>query len=1255
MLQLLLHNLQSNKQRIKRVHFIVPQFTPFLPHYSLFSSVPVHPSRRSSPSAIKPTNIHPIPINFRGIAKDVMPDCSYLFDCSSGETLAISSLKYFIFRLYCISPETVRRFWRVHPLKPQDVLEILLGFQCVSNNFWLEAEKIESLWGIFRRASQQSKGFVHLSQSYKIMASMLIRAGMFEDVECLLSMATSQEVLFDNHEIFSNLIQGYVGERHLEKAVASYDRMRILGLVPSLSCYELLLKFLVQLNVTQLAPQIFADAITLGMGRTVAQGHIYGSVVRLLCADGKVQDARNLVKKVLTLGIKPSNLVLNAMVTAYCEKRDYDDILSFFVEVRCIPSVHVANKIIHSLCTYLGSQCANSFRLRLEELGFSSNEITLGILIGWSCREGKIKDAFIYFNEILSRRLKPQVYSYDALLSGLFKQGMWKHSQEILYEMKESTDGLQLSTLMVLLAGLCKARQFEEVKAVVFEMADCGFIQPTPLEDPLSKVFTLLGLCPTAVKIRRDSELGYSEAEFYDNLGNGLYLDTDLEKYEAAMTKVLDDAMLPDFKSQILKSIQSKSIKETVIMVGNMVNWGQELCLPLFSTLAKGFCEGCANLKTVIHLFEENPKFNYHQLDHETLNTLAQTFGKKGLVQRARIIVNGMLLRRQNVENRTHTILLIGLCNKGDGRALANYWHVAQKYNWFPDIKDGKTLLHCLCRHGFHGKALELFEAMLVHHPHKDFGCFNELLEQLCAFGFTNTAHVLLKTLADRGYNPDHMSYDLLVCSFCKEKKFSKALLICETMLAKNFTLPLEASVLLIQWLCRNGNIGKAVFLKDSFSREQPSALLYVHRALIHGLCQSGAVGKASSLYKELHMHGLSHDKEVYNSLAQGYAKAKNFKKIGELLGVMTRRDMDLTAASYRNLLSLMFAESKLCLALSLKKLVISQNNLPPTLIYNILIFRMFSADKVSFLNTILHEIQSKGLPLEEVSNNFLIQGFSQCKDVTSSLQYLKDMMQKGLRPNNRSLREVIKCLCCNGELEKAFNLSEEMELRGWKLGSVIQNALVEGLLARGKLSEAVQLMDRVELKDLIPGNINYDVLIKRFCQHGEVDKAVDLLNIMLKKGNNSPPDSSSYDYIIQCFCSHDLLDQALDFHAEMLCRSHTANKNTWSALVQCLCRGRRVAEAETLLDTMVQMGETPSREMYSAVINGYRFENNSIKASQVLHRIQQDGYEPDFNTHWALICNLSSSSGKNKSEGFLSRFLSDVGFSRNNPNAKKG
>ncbi|VFQ90374.1 unnamed protein product [Cuscuta campestris] len=409
------------------------------------------------------------------------------------------------------------------------------------------------------------------------------------------------------------------------------------------------------------------------MGRTVPQGHIYGSVVRLLCADGKVQDARNLVKKGLTLGIKPSNLVLNAMVTAYCEKRDYDDILSFFVEVRCIPGVHVANKIIHSLCTYLGSQCANSFRLRLEELGFCSNEITLGILIGWSCREGKIKDAFIYFNEILSRRLKPQGYSYDALLSGLFKQGMWKHSQEILYEMKETTDGLQLSTFMVLLAGLCKARQFEEVKAVVFEMADCGFIQTKPLEDPLSKVFTVLGLCPTAVKIRRDSELGYSEAEFYDNLGNGLYLDTDLEKYEAAMTKVLDDAMLPDFKSQILKSIQSKSIKETVITVGNMVNWGQELCLPMFSTLVKdrGY----------------NP-------DRMSYDLLVCSFCKEKKFSKALLICETMLAKNFTLPLEASVLLIQWLCRNGNiGKAASQVLHRMQQDGYEPDFNTHWALI----------------------------------------------------------------------------------------------------------------------------------------------------------------------------------------------------------------------------------------------------------------------------------------------------------------------------------------------------------------------------------------------------------------------------------------------------------------------------------------------------------------------------------------------------------------------------------
>ncbi|CAH9109455.1 unnamed protein product [Cuscuta epithymum] len=724
MLQLLFNLQQSRKQHIKRVHFLLPHFSSFLPYNCPLSSFTVHASQQSCASAAKPTINEATSINFHGIAKHVISICSPLRDSSKGETSVNSYLKECLLSLSCISPETVRKFWRVPVLQPQDVLQILLGFQCGGDNFQLEAKKVESLWGIFRRAGEQSKGFGHLPQSYKIMASLLVRVQLFEEVECLLSVAGTRGILLDDHEIFSNLIQGYVGELQLKKAVSNYDRMRILGLSPSSLCYQHLLEFLVQLNVTHLAPQIFADAIELGLGKIVAEGSIYGGVVRMLCLEGKVQDARILVKKVLALGFKPTDIVLSSMVNAYCEKKDYDDILSFFVEARCIPDLHVGNKIMHSLCTCYGSDFANSFRLKLEGLGFCSNEITFGILIGWSCREGKMKDAFIYFSEILSRNLKPQIYSYDALLSGFFKKGMWKHSQEIIYEMKDRAEVLHLSTFLVLLAGYCKARLFHEVKATVSQMADCGFIQPISLEDPLSKAFTLLGLAPSDVKIRRDSEFGYSKAEFFDNLGNGLFLDTDIGKYETTMTEVLDNAMLPDFKSQILKSIGSnKDIKEAIVTVYRMGKWGQMVSLPLFTTLVKGICECRGSMKTVVHWSEENPIFNYHQLDHETLNTLAQAFGKKGFMRRARIIVKGLMMRHQSVENKTHTVLLIGLCKKGDRRALANYWQLAQRYNWYPGLKDGKTLLSCLCRQGFLDKALELFEVMLVHYPHKeDFG-----------------------------------------------------------------------------------------------------------------------------------------------------------------------------------------------------------------------------------------------------------------------------------------------------------------------------------------------------------------------------------------------------------------------------------------------------------------------------------------------------------------------------------------------------
>ncbi|KAL8529501.1 hypothetical protein ACS0TY_006798 [Phlomoides rotata] len=1185
--------------------------------------------------------------NFSGIVKSVISKCSHIWDANEGEKFTSLSLKDYILRLSNINPGIVRRFWRVSKLKPEDVLEILLGFESKGGKCDIEAKKVEYLWEIFKFASEQTRELWHLPQSCKLMASMLVRVGLFRELDYFLSWRESRELLLDYQEVFSILIEGYVGEFELERAVSVYERMRRLNLVPSMSSYHALLRYLVEINGTELMHQVYVDMIGMGMKGSVDEMSIHENVIRVLCLDGKMKEARALVKKVMHFGIRPSNLVINAVVCGYCAKKDYDDLLSFFVEVETTPDVLLGNKILFSLCKNFGVEQASMLLQKLEELGFCPDETSLGILIGSSCSEGKLKNAFFYISDIMSEGLKPHVYSYHALLGGMFKEGMWMHTRDILVEMKDMGVTPNFSTYRVLMAGFCKARQFDEMKAIVREMADHNLVQLSPFEDPLTKGFTLLGLSPLTVKIRRDNDKGLSKTEFFDKLGNGLYLDTDLDEYEKRIIQVLDDAMMPNFNSYMIEKLHSRDIKDSLIMVDEMKRWGQEMSLTALSSLFSCLSRAPFGIEIINHHFEVMTISTY-QLDQKTLNMLVQTFSRKGFSFRARTMFDGMVRRGYAIDHDTYTALLFNVCKKGDLRSLHYYVKLARRSNWSPELKGGKALLGYLCKNKWHNEALELFETMHFLSSSDILSTYHSLLKALCCQGFTTTACALLDEFSNQAVFSDHIAYSHVFNGFCLEKRFLEAVKIFETMVSMRLSPPKEASIWLISQLCRI-NYEKTVELKNICLKDQ----LPVHCAYINGLCKARRIGEATSLFKEGLLKGLVPDADVFNTLIEGYCGENNLKKVLEFLGIMIRKNLSISSSSYSNMVRLACTRGKFSVALSLNELMLLVTVVPELVLYNILIFHVSSMQNSSLLNAV---IDKKGLQFDDVTYNFAIRGFLLCGDVSCSLNYMKTMIRQDHRPSNRSLRGVITCLCQNGEVGPTLDLSREMEQRGWVHGSVIQSSIVQALLSKGNLYEAVQFLDRIALKELIPDNIKYDTLIKQFYHHHRLDKAVDLLNIMLSRG--SSPESSSYDYVIQGFCDRRKLDIALDFHTEMLYRDLKPSMITWDTLIRRLSECSRLEEAENLLKSMIMLGETPSREAFNCVIDKYRLEKNVGKTSELLKEMQQKGYEPNFDTHWSLISNLSNSSKKDGSNGkssFLSSLLSGFGFADKTKNSKIG
>lgn len=1128
-------------------------------------------------------------------------------------------------------------------LKPQDFLEILLGFEAESRKIGLEAEKVESLFKLFSWAGSQSRDFNHLPQSYKIMVSLLIRAGLFREADSLLKIMEMHWPLLGGNEFYCEIIEKYIDACELERSIVLYDRLKDVGLVLSKWCYQALLDLLVRREKTQLAWRVYMDMLEAGYGSTEENSSLE-FIIGNLCRDGKIQEARNLLKEVTEFGVRASHIILDKIADGYCDKRDFEDLMNFLNEHKSSPSAHVCNKIISSRCWNTGTEDALSFLQKLEAIGFIPDEITFGILVCSSCQEGKLKNASIYLSDLLSRNLKPTVYIYNAFISAMFKGGMGKHVMDVFHDMIEVGITPDASTFRVILAGYCKERKFNEVRLMIGEMVKYGQVSVSPLEDALSKAFMFLDIEHLGVKVKRDTGAGISRAEFYDVLGNGLYLETDLDEYEKAITRILDDSIIPCFDLVIAKECRIGDIEAALRTKSELVQWGQKLSLSSYSELLKGLCSSKSYVIEAIHLFEEMEEWS-NRLDQACMNLLIQTISKKGMIHKARMILDKMLQRELHVENMTYTAMILGFFKEENMTELQECWEVAQKSKWVPEPQDWKPLLSCLCKRGMLKKALELFKSMMDNYPHLISDICNTFIKKLCLTGFSSIGCGLVEESLGRGLVLDHVAYDHLITGFCEEKRFNEAFRILDIMLEKNMTLHVNMCKILIPHLCQSDLMEKAMVLKKITLPRQSSDSVNVQNTLVNGLCKIRKVYEATVELQQMLLRGIDIWENTFELMLREHCRGNNFSLARELLCVMVRRNVSISISVYRTLVRMMCMQCQMHDALRLKDVMLRDTNYPQLVIYNILIFYLFRIGNSSSVEQILDEMHEKHLIFDEVTYNFLIYGYYQSKHPSKSVETLNTMIYTNLSPSNRSFRLVIDYLCGNGGLEKVLELSRLMECRGWMHGSVVQNTLVLGLLSSDRLRKAEHFLSRMQEKGLSPNNISYDVLIKRFCGRGRLKMAVELLNVMLQKGNL--PCDISYNMVISGFCIHKEFEQALDFHAEMLHKSLVPSVESCNSLVCGLCVEGKTHEAEKLLGIMLQLGQTPTRDMYQSLVDRYYLDNNVHKVSELLRQMQGNGYVPDFKTHWSLISNLSNTDGKNKSnsKNFLSQLLSHSGF----------
>ncbi|GJR48341.1 pentatricopeptide repeat-containing protein [Tanacetum coccineum] len=1022
-------------------------------------------------------------ISSTGLTNSILAKCPNIITKKTQPSNTNASIQQLLLNISNLNPKITRKLWRNNEIKPQDFHELLLGFESCNENLLLDGKNIESLFAIFKRV-----GVKHVDGSFRIMVGLLVRVGLFKDAEWVLLEMDKEGVLLDDDGIYGKMIEWYVGVDELGKCVELYDKMRGLDLVPSASCYGSLVEYLVCKGECELVLRVYDDMVRY----CVVEKGVYEKVIRVLCRTGKVQESRNLIKRTFVCGLKPTSLVLDAIASGYCEKKDYDDLLSLFSEMDSVPDVAVGNKIIQSMCQNLGVEEAFEFMKKLERLRFTPDATTFGILIGWSCKEGNLKDAFCYLGDVLSRGLKPHKNSYNAIISAVFKQGMWNHAKDIVLEMEDEGVTVDMSTYRVLLAGYCKSRQFDEVKMTIEKMVNKSLIELSPLQDPIAKAFLLLGIDPLAVRVRRDNDVAFSRTEFYDSMGNGLYLEGNVVDFDQTMVNVLDDSMIPDYNRLIVNESGLATIAE-------LVHWGQEVYLSTFSALVKKLHVSNSGFKTITTLLEHMPHF-HNELDEETLNLLVQAHVKRGFVDKAKKVYNEMIKKNLKIKNKTYSAIATGVCKKGNSKDLHECWDLVQNKNWLPTQSDYRILMYALCQNDMVMEVLSLFERAIVDYPHESLEIFYGFLEKLCGIGLTKVARVLLEEFLERGYDLDQVAYSHILHGLCEEKRFSEAFVMSKTMLAKNIAPDFDIYNVLLHGYCMAKDLIKVKEVLGAILKKNITISISSYSKLVSLMCNGGRSQFALSIKDHMVKQNSSHI-IMYNMLIFHLFASRNNLLVDMLLCEIQEKGLEFNDVTYNFLVHGFSQCVPVSRTLGYLTEMMSRERKPSNRSLRAVIRSLLNAGEFNKVLKLSQQMQTRGWVHCSTFQNEVVMGFLKTGKLQEAINFLDKMAIKDLVPDNINYDIIIKQMCCNGRKDKAFDLLDTMLKKGNIPDSTSYDCLVQDLCVSHRLEEALDLYTEMLIRKLKPDIKTYEIATQKLCESGRTSEAEKIIYDMICVG----------------------------------------------------------------------------------------------------------------------------------------------------------
>ncbi|KAK8263447.1 hypothetical protein V6Z12_D12G043800 [Gossypium hirsutum] len=259
-------------------------------------------------------------------------------------------------------------------------------------------------------------------------------------------------------------------------------------------------------------------------------------------------------------------------------------------------------------------------------------------------------------------------------------------------------------------------------------------------------------------------------------------------------------------------------------------------------------------------------------------------------------------------------------------------------------------------------------------------------------------------------------------------------------------------------------------------------------------------------------------------------------------------------------------------------------------------------------------------------SLNLLMEGLCQFKKSDLALNIFQEMDFQGCYPDRESYRILMKGLCDDGRLDEAIHLLYSMFWRISQKGSgediVIYRILLDALCDNGKVEEALGILGKVLRKGLKAPNSRRQRLDLSKCRGGEDSEATKrLINEALIGGG--VPSMGSYSAMAIDLYGEGRVDEGEKVLDEMRKRGFWPSLSMYEAKAEAL-RDSEVAVGY-LKKMAKQVGCVADKETYSILVNGLCKDGKFVEASGVLEEMLIKSHWPGAETYNILIKGLCS------------------------------